>query len=54
MTAKTNSTYYVIYFSKGGKMHVAGRLFHNYEQAASYAGTIANEYKPVVTKGVVK
>ena len=54
MNNTTNSSYYVIYFSNGGKMRVAGRLFHNYMQAIDYAKTIAGNRKPTVVKAVTK
>ena len=54
MVDKVNSSYYVIYFSTGGKMRVAGRLFHNFPQAKIYADTIANNRTPVIVKAVLK
>jgi len=46
------ANYYVIFFRNGGKMNIAGRIFHNYEQARAYADTIEESHKPVVVKTV--
>jgi len=52
--AKLPHSYYVIYFSEGGKMRIVGRTFHTYEQARYYADTIESSREPIVVKSAAR